>query len=200
MSSPSILGDHGLRVTATFPLSTSTAIYYAKASGTSTGTKKTTSRTLDLSRLLHYGTTGGKPLDSTVHPRKGGPPRFKSVAVAVPLELTFHTSGLQAFVTVAHLCRAATSGAGSTWRTLKSDVRRFTMGTDTDATFHTGFVSSCNYQAGDRYYKANITFATRKASDTSAKDTTTGTEIFCNSPVVMLHGGDEPQNKVPAQG
>ena len=197
MPSPSTLGDLGHQVTAVFPLSTSTAIYYSKATGTSTGTKLTTSRTFDFSRLQHFGTTGGKPLDATVHPRVTGAQRFKSVTVAVPLELNFQTSGLNCYVTVAHLTRSAASGAGSTWATLRSQVFRWKMGTDTDGIFHTGCASSVNAQAIKKFYKANITFATRKPTDTAAKDTTTGVLIFCNSPVVILSGADQPQNVVP---
>lgn len=193
MPSPSILGDLGHQVTAVYPLSTSTAIYYIRTSGTDTGTVVTTGRTFDFSRLLHQGSTGGKPFDATVHPRAGGPPRFQSVSVAVPLEMNFHTSGLNLYVTVAHKTRAAASGAGSTWETLKSDVKRFKMGTDTDATFHSGFVSSVNAQAIKKFYKANITFSRRLASSTAAKDTTTASSpLICNSPIVILSGAAQP--------
>ena len=166
-------------------------------SSETTSTCRTTSRSLDLSRALHLGTTGGKPLDATVHTRAAGAPRFKSLSVAVPLEIAFQTSGLNLFVTVAHNTRAAAAGAGSTWVVLKTDVRRFKNGTDTDNVFHTGFVSSVNAQAIKRFYKANITFATRKPTDTAAKDTTTGVLLNCNSPVVILSGADQPQNVVP---
>ena len=198
MPTPSTLGDFAYQVTAVLPLSTSTAIFLSKTSQTSTGTVLTTSRSIDLSRLPTNGSTGGKPLDATVHPRRSGPERFKSVTVAIPIEMSFQTSGLNLFVTVAHKTRAATSGAGSTWVTHKTDVRRFKMGTDTDATFHTGFASSFNAQAANKLYKANITFATRKASSTSAKDTTSGIIYYVNSPVVILSGGDLPQATVPA--
>jgi hypothetical protein len=196
MSSPSSLGDLGYGVTAVLPLSTSTAIFFIRTSDT--GTVATTSRAVDLSRTVHVGTTGGKPLDATVHRRAGAAPRWRSVTVAVPLELTFHTSGINAYVTVAHKHRAATSGAGSTWATLKSQVFRFKMGTDTDATFHAGVVSSANLQAAARYYKANITFAFRKATSTAAKDTTTSSECVSNSPVILLSGHDWPQVSAPA--
>jgi len=197
MSSPATLGDLGYVVTAVHPLSTSTAIYYSKATGTSTGTKLTTSRTFDLSRLQHFGATGGKPLDATVHPRVAGAQRFKSLTVAVPLELNFQSSGLNFYLTVAHLTRSAASGAGSTWATLKSDVFRWKMGTDSDGVFHTGAASSVPLQGIKKFYKANITFATRKPTDTAAKDTTTGVLIYCNSPVVLLSGADAPQVTVP---
>lgn len=196
MASPSNLGDLGHQVTAVFPLSTSTASYYSKATGTSTGTKLTTSRTFDFSRALHVGTTGGKPLDATIHPRASAP-RFKSVTVAVPLELNFQSSGLNFYCTIAHATRSAAAGAGSTWSTIRSQVFRWKMGTDSDGVFHTGCASSVNAQAIKRFYKANITFATRKPSDTAAKDTTTGVLIQCVSPVVILSGADQPQNVVP---
>ncbi len=199
MSSPTPagLGDLGFPVTAVFPMSTSTARFYANISGTDTGTVATTSRTLDLARALHVGTTGGKPLDATVHTRRGVPP-WKSLGVAMPLELTFNTSGRSLYVTVAHKSRAAASGAGSTWRTEKTDVFRFKMGTDTDAVFHTGLFSSCNLQAIQRFYKTNITFAFKLASSTAAKDTTTDQiHVVCNSPVWIASGGSMPQTSVP---
>jgi hypothetical protein len=188
MSKPSDLGDLGFRI-ATVPYTTSTARAYVRTSDT--GTVVTTGKTLDLSKHLAYSTTGGKPLDATLFPRPGGPKQFRSIAVAVPLELVFHSSGLYANVTVAHKHRSATSGAGSTWATIKSETKVFRMGTDTDATHHNGFVSSCNAQAIKRYYKANVTFAFKKSSSTAAADTTTGTEMVCNSPVYLLAGGDE---------
>lgn len=197
MGSPSVLGDLGYQVTAVYPLSTSTAIYYSKTTGTSTGTKVTTSRTFDFARLQHVGATGGKPLDATVHPRVAGVQKFKSVSVAVPLELTFQSSGLNFYLTIAHLTRSAASGAGSTWATLKSEVFRWKMGTDSDGVFHQGAISSVNAQGIKRFYKANLTFATRKPTDTAAKDTTTGVLIYCNSPVVLLSGADQRQNVVP---
>lgn len=196
---PSLLGDLGFQVTAVFPLSTSTAIFRAlrNTTATDTGTVLTTSRTLDLSRRLEVGTTGGKPLDATVHPRTSGAPKFNSLSVAVPLELQLHDSGLNVYVTVAHKHRAALTGAGSTWDTVRTDVRRYKMGTDTDGVFHTGFVSSINAQALRRFYKANITFAFRKGSSTAAKDTTTAAQLVCNSPIFILSGGAMPQAVVP---
>lgn len=197
MASPSMLGDLGYQVTSVYPLSTSTAIYYSKATGTSTGTKLTTSRTFDLSRLPQFGATGGKPLDATTHPRQAGPFKWKSLTVAVPLELNFQTSGLNFYLTIAHLTRSASSGVGSTWATLKSEVFRWKMGTDSDGVFHTGAASSCNTQGIKKFYKSNITFATRKPTDTAAKDTTTGVLIYCNSPVVLLSGADARQTIIP---
>lgn len=195
MSTPSQLGSIGNRVSLTLPLSTSTARFFVRVSDT--GTIVSTSRSVDLSFALHVGATGGKPLDATVHPRRTGPPVWRSVACAIPLELVYHTSGVNTYITVAHKTRAATSGAGSTWRTLKTDVFRFKMGTDTDATFHKGLVSDCNLQAVDRFYKTNITTAWRTASSTSAKDTTTNQEMVINSPVWIFSGADSPQVSVP---
>jgi hypothetical protein len=195
MSTPSQLGSIGNRVSLVLPLSTSTARFFVRVSDT--GTIVSTSRAVDLSFALHVGATGGKPLDATVHARKSGPPVWKSVACAIPLELVYHTSGVNTYVTVAHKTRAATSGAGSTWRTLKTDLFRFKMGTDTDATFHKGIVSDCNLQSVDRFYKTNITTAWRTASSTSTKDTSTNQEMVINSPVWLFSGADSPQVAVP---
>ena len=40
-------------------------------------------------------------------------------------------------------------------------------------------------------------YAFRKASSTSAKDTTTNSELIANSPVLEFYGGDMPQVSVP---
>lgn len=195
MSSPSTLGEVGFPVSAVLAYTTSTARFFVRTSDT--GTVATTSRAIDLSKAMHLGVTGGKPFDTTVHARPGGPHRWRSVAVAVPLELVFHSSGRNTYVTVAHKNRSATSGAGSTWATIKTDVFRFKMGTDTDATFHTGLISSCNLQAVQRYYKANITFAWKKASSTSVADTSTEQEMVCNGPALLFGGSSVPQVTVP---
>ena len=200
MSSPSILGDLGYQVTRVIPLSSSTAAYYTKTSGTSTGTKLTTSRTIDLSLLPHIGATGGKPLDVTAHPRNPGVPRFKSITLTVPLKLTFQTSGLNVHVVAALSHRSALAGAGSTWVSLISGTRRYKMGTDTDAVFLDGFAISANAQGIKRYLKANLTFATRKPTSTAAKDTTTGVLIYCGQPTITFSGGDIPQSLVPKIG
>lgn len=195
MSSPAQIGDLAYQITRTLPLSTSTARFFVRTSDT--GTVLTTSRTLDLSRAVHVGSTGGKPLDSTVHPRRSGAPRDRSLTVSVPLELIYHTSGLNTYVTIAHKHRSATSGAGSTWETLKSSVFRFKMGTDTDAAFHTGVSDSVNLMAVKRFYKTNITFAWRTASATGTKDTSTSQELVCNSPVWLFSGENAGQVSVP---
>lgn len=197
MPTPSILGDLSYQITRVIPLSTSTAAYYAKTSGTSTGTKLTTSRTIDLAILPHQGTTGGKPLDATVHVRNPGVPRFKSITLSVPLKLTFQTSGLNVYVTGALLTRSAASGAGSTWASMATKTVRYKMGTDTDAVFVDGFAVSANAQGVKRFLKANITYATRKPTSTSAKDTTTGVLIFSGSPQIILSGADAPYTVVP---
>jgi hypothetical protein len=192
---PSALGSIGNAVSAVLPLTTSTARWFIRTSDT--GSVALTSRTIDLSRALHFGTTGGKPFDATVHTRQAGPPIWRSIAVAIPLELVAHSSGVNTYITVAHKTRASAAGAGSSWRTLKTDVFRFKMGTDTDAIFHTGLISDCNLMAPDKFYKANVTFAWRKASNTGTKDTSTESELIANSPVLLLGGNQLPQVTVP---
>lgn len=194
---PSMLGDLAFAIATVRPYSTSTAVAYIRTSDT--GTVATTGRIVDLSRALHLGTTGGKPLDATVHARAGGPPRWRSVILSVPLEMAFHTSGLNVYVTAAIKHRLTTSGVGSTWATLVSHVERFKMGTDTDATFHTGFAVGANISQVNRYLKANLTYAFRKASSTSAKDTTTSTELVSNSPSLLFSAAVLPQVTVPYQ-
>lgn len=184
MSTPSNLGDIGYQL-AIVPASTSTAGLFLRTSDT--GTVLTTSRVLDLSRHLNLSVTGGKPLDATVHSRRLAVPR--SIALALPLEMVFHTSGLNVYVTAAHKTRATSAGAGSTWETLKTETRRFKMGTDTDATFEHGFVSSVNTQAVKRFFKTNVTFAFRTASATGTKDTSTNTELYTQPNPVFILGG-----------
>jgi hypothetical protein len=195
MSSPSSLGDLGRQISYVRAYTTSTARLYVRTSDT--GTVATTGTAIDLSRAVHLSSTGGKPLDSTVHSRKAGPPVWRSVNVTIPLELVFHSSGRNTYVTVAHKHRSATAGAGSTWATLQTDVFRFKMGTDTDMTIHTGVKSSCNLQAVKRYYKANITFSWKKASSTSVADTSTEQEMVCNSAVYEFNGAEFPEVTVP---
>jgi hypothetical protein len=60
-----------------------------------------------------------------------------------------------------------------------------------------GFAVSANGMNIKRFLKANITFATRKPTSTSAKDTTTGALILCKEPQIILSGGDAPQVTVP---
>jgi len=201
MSSPSILGDGGFPIVACFPLHTATGRFYVKNSGTDTGTVTTTSRAIDFAKKLHETglTTGTKPLDATVHTRLSAIPRFNSLALTIPIKANFHTSGLQFYFTVAHKTRMTTSGAGSTWQTLRTTVHRFKMGTDTDAVLHSGVVSACNAQAMQRFYKANFTVSFKLASSTSAKDTTTNQGPFViYNPSVLLTGGNVPQTSVPA--
>lgn len=195
MGSPSQIGDLGRSISYVRAYTTSTARLFVRTSDT--GTVATTGTAIDLSRAVHLSSTGGKPLDTTVHNRKAGPPVWRSVNVTVPLELVFHSSGRNTYVTVAHKHRSATSGAGSTWATIKTDVFRFKMGTDTDATFHTGLRSGCNLQNVSRYYKANITFSWKKASSTAAADTSTEQEMVCNSALYEFSGAEFPEVTVP---
>jgi hypothetical protein len=195
MPSVSILGDLGYQAPVCFPLNTATGRFYVKNSGTDTGTILTTSRIVDFARKLHETgvTTGAKPLDVTVHPRLSAMPRFRSLTLAIPIKANFHTSGLQFYLTVAHKTRAAASGAGSTWVTLRTTVDRFKMGTDTDAIANVGVVSSVSAQNMARFYKANITASFKLASSTAAKDTSTnqgGFVVF--NPAVILSGMDVP--------
>lgn len=202
MSSPSKLGDLGFEILAVLPLNTATGRHYVKNSGTDTGTVVTTSRTLDFKKALHETglTTGAKPLDATVHRRLSAIPTFKCLTLSIPIKANFHDSGHQIYVKVDHKTRDASAGAGSTWRTLKTETVRWKMGTDTDAVLHGGFASSVNAQAMGRYYKANLTFMFRLASSTGAKDTTTSLGGFtCYNPSVILSGGPMPQVSVPAR-
>lgn len=151
---------------------------------------------IDLGRAWKFtGATGGL-LDATVHPPTSGPKQYRSVGVAIPLEISLLASGKQVYVSAIHRTRSSTAGAGSTWATVLTDEKRFKQGTSTAATYHHGFVSSINTQAVKRYYRCNIKFAFRKASSTSAKDTTTAEKIVCNSPVYLFAGGDHD----PIQG
>jgi hypothetical protein len=186
MSTPASLGSISYNlIGAVVPVNTATGMYFRRT--TDTGAVTTTTRALDLANTMYVGSTGGKPLDTTFHPRRGVP-RWKSIAISIPLKLTYHTSGVNTYVTVAHKHRAATSGAGSTWDTISSEVYRYKMGTDTDAVFFTGLISSANLQAVRRYYKTNVTFAWKKASSTSAKDTTTNQEAIVGPPTWLLSG------------
>lgn len=201
MASPAILGRLDYVAPVVMPLGTATGRFYVKNSGTDTGTVVTTSRAIDFARKLHETgvTTGLKPLDATVHPRLAAFPRFRSLALSIPLKANFHTSGLQVYIQVDHKTRAAAAGAGSTWETIQTTVDRFKMGTDTDAVLNSGILSACNAQAIKRFYKANITMKFRLASSTAAKDTSTnqgGFVLF--NPSVILSGMDFPQF-VPAR-
>lgn len=187
MATPSLLGDIGHQLALT-PATTSTAEYYSRTSDT--GTVTTTGLAiLDLARHLGAGVTGGKPLDATVHSRKVR--RFNSVGVVVPYEVVFHASGLNLYATFTHRQRSAAAGAGSTWETIKTETKRLKMGTDTDATFKGTFTSTVNAMAIKRFYKANVAFAFRKASDTGVKDTSTNIELYVKpNPLYVLGGAD----------
>lgn len=192
MGSPSILGDLGYVVTAVMPLNTATGIYYKKTSGTDTGTIATTSRSIDLSRTLVVGSTGGKPLDPTVHAGASvAPPPFRSLTLSMPIKIVVKPGGKvgNVYVTIAH--KSSTASAG-TYVTHKTSVWRWKVGTST-AIYFTGVMDSVNAQALKKFYKANITFAFRKGSNTGAKDTTTGFAGFqAYNPSVILSGANVP--------
>jgi len=187
MSSPSNLGDLGHQV-AVLPYSTATTALVNVIAGTDTGTVTTTGATVDLSLPIGYSNTGGKPLDVTVNPKSRQTRVFRSIGVAFPCELVYHTSGKNIHFSVAHKTRSAASGAGSTWATLKTEVFRFKGGTDTDVTLLHGVCSSVNAQAVKRYYKANIAVTRKKSSSTGAKDTTTDSAVMVNGAVYLLSG------------
>lgn len=194
MSTPSLLGDLGHQV-ACLPASTATDAFINIAAGTDTGTVTNTGAILDLARALGKSNTGGKPLDKTVNPLGRQRRQYKSIGIAIPLEMVFHSSGKYIIVSVAHSHRLSTSGAGSTFATIQTDVKKFKMGTDTDATIFHGFVSAINAQAVKRYYKATVTVYRRKATSTAAKDTSTDTSVLINAPVYLFGGA----GSMPAQ-
>lgn len=188
MSTPSNLGDLGHQVAVLAAYDTSTVASVNVIAGTDTGTVATTGQTLDLSKPIGYSNTGGKPLDKDVNPKSRIVRQFRSIGVAGGLELVYHTSGKNIHVSVAHKTRSATAGAGSTWETLRTEVFRFKGGTDTDVTLNHGFCSTVNTQAVKRYYKANISVIRKKASSTSAKDTTTDSAVLMKSAVYLGAG------------
>lgn len=192
MGTPALLGDLGYQVNAIVPLGTGTGRFYFKTSGTDTGTILTTSRSIDLSRTLVVGSTGGKPLDPTVHAGASvAPPAFRSLTLAMPIKIVVKPGGKtgNVYVTIAH--KSSTASAG-TYVTHKTSVWRWKVGTST-ATFFSGIVDSVNAQAMKKFYKANITFAFKKGSNTAAKDTTTGFAGFVAfNPGVILSGASIP--------
>ena len=189
MSSLSSLGDLGYQI-ACQPASTSTASFVLIVAGTDTGTVVATGAVLDLARPLGYSNTGGLPLDATVNPFSRKRAQFRSVAIAIPLELEFHTSGKSVHIQVVHNTRAATAGAGSTYVAAKTDTFRFKQGTDTDGIYPHGVVSSVPMSSLKRYYKATVTVKRRKATDSGAKDTGTDSNVIINSPVYLFGGAD----------
>ena len=191
MSTPSSLGDLGYTLAA-IQASTSSGPAINIAAGTDTGTVVATGVTLDLSKPIGYSNTGGKPPDVTVNPLARVVRRFMSIAIAAGVETVFHSSGHSLHIVTAHKTRAAASGVGSTWETMKTDTRRIKGGTDTDVTTRFGFISSVNAQAIKRYYKANITVKRLLASSTGAKDTSTDTNIMIQTPVYLLGVGVNP--------
>jgi hypothetical protein len=189
MSNVSDLGDLGYRI-ACLGASTSTASFVNIAAGTDTGTVVATGRIVDLSYSFGYSNTGGKPLDATVNPLSRKRTQYRSIGIALPLELVYHSSGKSIHVQVAHNTRSSTAGAGSTWAAAKTDNFRFKMGTDTDATIFHGVVSGVPTMFLKKFYKATVTVRRRKATSTSAKDTTTDTSVLINSPVYLFAGAD----------
>ncbi len=195
MATPSRLGDvaHGLEFA---PAWTSTASFVHNAAATDTGTIAVDCAQLDLGALAHQSNTGGLGLDATVQPRRSGPKQFRSVGVTVPLEITFADTGKNVYVQIEHKHRSATSGAGSTWATVRTFERRFKNGTSSAGIYVRSVSDSTNAQALKRYYKATITIKKRMATSTSAKDTTTSTEVLADAPQYILGGSRE----FPAQG
>lgn len=195
MGSPSRLGDvaFGLEFA---PAWTSTGSFVHNAGATDTGTIAVDTTQLDLGRLAHQSTTGGLGLDATVQPRRAGPKQFRSVGIAVPVEITFADTGKNVYVQIEHKHRSATAGAGSTWATVRTFERRFKNGTDSAGIYLRSVSDTVNAQALKRYYKATVTFKKRMTSSTAAKDTTTSTELIVHAPQYILGGARE----FPAQG
>jgi len=198
MPSPSNLGDLGHQI-AVLPASTATTAWLDQQTAADTGTIVATGRVLDFGLNIGVGSTGAKTLDGTVNPLAVGPLRqYHSVTIALPLQLYFADSGDYVFFSIAHQQRSATSGAGSTWATVKTDAgphTKFRMGTSTEATFFHGVASSVNTQALQRYYRAQVTMTRRLGTDTGAQDTTTGSTQLCVGPSYILSGA----NEFPAQ-
>lgn len=190
MPSPSILGDLGPQI-AVAPFTTSTAPLLNVMAATDTGTVVASGRALDLSKPLGYTATGGNPLDATLNPESRKVHQFRSIGIAVPLELVFDDSGDYLNFSVAHQHRSATSGAGSTWATIATKTKSFRAGTTTDCTYHVGFASTVNIQDVKRYFKSVLTLQRRLSTDVSAKDTTTGSACFCLGASYIYGGRDE---------
>jgi hypothetical protein len=187
MSSPSSLGDLGHQI-AVIPAATATAAFIDQQTAADTGTIVASGRAIDLANPLK--STTGSFLDATRNPTSKTPKQYRSVGIALPLELRFDASGRYAFFSVAHQHRSATSGAGSTWATLKTEVFDFRNGTSTQGIFHTGVVSTVVAQAIKRYYKAVVTLTRKLTTSTAAKDTTTGSQQVCVQPSYILAGAD----------
>lgn len=191
MASPSNLGDLAHQITVV-PFTTSTAPLLNVMAATDTGTVVASGRALDLSKPIGYTTTGGKPLDATVNPEARAPVKqFRSIGIAVPLELVFDDSGDYLNFSVAHQHRSATSGAGSTWATIATTTKQYRAGTTTDGTYHVGFAHTINAQAVKRYFKSVATLQRRLSTDITAKDTTTGTACFCLGASYIFGGASD---------
>ena len=109
MSSPSTLGDLGYQI-AVLPAATSTAAFVDQQAAADTGTLVASGRAIDLANPLK--STTGSFLDATLNPISENPKQYRSVGIALPLEMRFDTSGGYVFWSVAHQHRSATSGAG----------------------------------------------------------------------------------------
>ncbi len=191
MPSPSILGDLAYRIAGT-PAGTSTDAWLNQQVATDTGTIVTSGRAIDLANPF-AGTTGSL-LDKTFSGFGSVPiKQFRSVGIELPLEWRYDASGRYTFFSIAHQNRSATSGAGSTWATIKTDAGahlKFRGGTSTQGIHHLTVSSSVNAQAIKRYYKAVVTLTRKLTSSTSAKDTTTGQQHICVQPNYIFGGGD----------
>ena len=191
MPSPSILGDLAHQIAGT-PAGTSTDAWLDQQAATDTGTIVTSGRAIDLANP--YAGTTGSLLDKTFCPWANAPTKqFRSVGIELPMEWRYDASGRYTFLSVAHQHRSATSGAGSTWATLKTDAAahlKFRGGTSTQGVHHLTPSSTVNAQAIKRYYKAVVTLTRKLTSSTSAKDTSTGQQHVCVMPNYIFGGAD----------
>lgn len=192
MSSPSALGDLGFALAGT-PAATSTSMFINQQTASDTGTIVASGRAIDLANPLK--STTGSYLDTTFNPSGKTPKTFRSIGISLPFELRFDASGRYVFLSIAHQTRSATSGAGSTWETVKTGTKAWRMGTSTQGIFFETVLSFCNAQAIKRYYKAVVTLSRKLTTSTSAQDTTTGSQQVCGRPSYLFGGAD----RFPAQ-
>jgi hypothetical protein len=196
MASPSLLGDLGAQIIGLGPASTSTAPFILATGGSDTGSVSNTgTRALDLAKPLHYSSTGGKPLDTTVNPEVllgsiGS--RLHSIGIDIPIEFTWHSSGKSIHVVVTHKQRSATSGAGSTWDTVATETFRFKGGTSTDVVTFPSVVSTIPTQAIERYYTADVKVWFWLASSTAGKDSSTDKNVIVMCPTYLGLAKSQP--------
>ena len=192
MSNPSSLGDLGFQI-AGVPAGTATTAWLNQQAATDTGTIVTSGRAIDLANP--FKSTTGSFLDATFDSIGKAPiKQWRSVGIQLPMEWRVDASGRYMFLSVAHMNRSATSGAGSTWATILTDAGdhlKCRAGTSTQGVFHRTFTSTVNAQAIKRYYKAVVTLTRKLTSSTSAKDTTTGQQQLCVSPNYIFGGGSD---------